>query len=101
MVVFNLDVPEKNLRNLRSYKCSGDDKSVTRTYILNPYVYETLIHYIPKWMAYVVIVVVGRSNCVNFFWVFWWRSFCADPAKSFCRFAMFYESLLLAEPQIQ
>lgn len=91
--MFRLKVPESNLQNLKTYKCSGEDKSITRTYILNPYVYEVLIHFIPQWLAPNVVTLLGfvmimlnAMVCMyyspDFYnknvprWVFFFNAFC-------------------------
>jgi len=42
---------EKAKENLRNYVPSGGDESITREYILNPYLYEPLMKFVPATIA--------------------------------------------------
>lgn len=44
---------EKAKNNLRGYLPTGGDNSLVREYILNPYVYEPLMNFVPMDVAYV------------------------------------------------
>mmetsp|Transcript_145 Transcript_145/g.249 ORF Transcript_145/g.249 Transcript_145/m.249 type:complete len:387 (+) Transcript_145:70-1230(+) len=52
-------IPFKNLKHLKTYEYTSSDLSITRTYILNPYIYENIIKWIPKTIAPNVITLSG------------------------------------------
>eukprot|EP00818_Percolomonas_sp_WS_P002319 CAMPEP_0117439464 /NCGR_PEP_ID=MMETSP0759-20121206/2578_1 /TAXON_ID=63605 /ORGANISM="Percolomonas cosmopolitus, Strain WS" /LENGTH=504 /DNA_ID=CAMNT_0005231179 /DNA_START=24 /DNA_END=1538 /DNA_ORIENTATION=- len=47
------------LHNLHKYKATSVDHSITRTYLLKPYLYEKLIHFIPEQMHPNLVTLLG------------------------------------------
>ncbi|KAL9658168.1 hypothetical protein ABK040_013080 [Willaertia magna] len=55
----DIKATKDELQNLKTYKSNGVDDSLIRKYILNPYLYETTVKFIPKTIAPNMITLIG------------------------------------------